>query len=36
MPHFPLLNRACALANIITGTGQAGSLASWIIGKRDI
>jgi hypothetical protein len=36
IPHFPLLNRACALANIITGRGQAGSLESWIIGKQDI
>ena len=30
MPHFPLLNHACPLANIITSRGK-----SWIIGKLD-
>jgi hypothetical protein len=30
MPHFPLLNHAGPLANIITGRDK-----SWIIGKLD-
>jgi len=32
MPHFPLLNQACPLANIIASWGKAGSLANWING----
>jgi hypothetical protein len=36
MPHFPLLNHACPLANIITSWGKAGSLANWINGYSGL